>query len=42
MMAMQLLLVGCYMGLALGLLRTVQNPAEAVMTLEERAVVARG
>ena len=42
MIAMQVVVVGCYMGLAWGLLRTVQKPADARITREERTVVARG
>lgn len=42
MMAMQVLLVGSYMGLAWGLLRAVQSPAAVLMEREEQAAVARG
>jgi hypothetical protein len=42
MMAMQVLLVGCYMGLAWGILRTAQGPAEALMIHKGRTAVDRG
>lgn len=39
MMAMQVLLVGSYIGLAWGMLRIVMEPAEAPLVREERAAV---
>jgi hypothetical protein len=42
MIAMQVLLVGCYTGLAWGILRTLQKPAAALVSREERGAAARG
>ncbi len=39
MIAMQVLLVVCYTGLAWGILRTAQKPAEALIVREEQAAV---
>jgi hypothetical protein len=42
MIAMQVLLVGSYIGLAWGMLLAAQNPEEVLMVHEERTAAARG
>ncbi len=42
MMVMQVLLAASYLGLALGILRTVGEPAEGLKKIEEQAAISRG